>query len=133
MWFFLAFWIFFSPVICHHFKKAQFLYVSKYTINNRNIIAQRFKQFPFVLFKGSVPEKINRYTSAIRDMENMFKIMKAKQREVTFVFLSLVESDLVKNTAAVWMAVLLISKDSSSSAEVITMKSSIANETSEQL
>lgn len=102
-------------------------------MNNRNIIAQRFKLFPFVLFKGNVPEKLANLQSAIRDMGNMFKIMKAKQREVTFVFLSLVESSLVKNTAAVWMAVLLISKDLSSSAEVIKMKSSIANETSEQL
>lgn len=131
--FFSGFLDFFSSVTCHHFKKAQFLYVSRYTINNRNIIVQKFKQFPFVLFKRNVPEKLRNLQSVIRDMENMFKIMKTKQREVIFVFFSLVESDLDKNTAAVWMAVLLISRDSSSSAEVIKMKSSIANETSEQL
>lgn len=59
------------------------------------------------------------------------KTMRAEQREVTLVFLSLVESALVKNTFTVWLAVLLISKDLFSSAEVL--KSSIANETSVEL
>lgn len=59
------------------------------------------------------------------------KTMKTEQREVTLVFLSLVESALVKNTITVCLAVLLISKDLSSSAEV--MKSSIPNETSVEL
>lgn len=57
--------------------------------------------------------------------------MKTEQREVTLVFLSLVESALVKNTITVCLAVLLISKDLSSSAEVL--KSSIPNETSVEL
>lgn len=57
--------------------------------------------------------------------------MKTEQREVALVFLSLVESSLVKNTITVWLAVLLISKDLSSSAE--ELKFSIANETSVEL
>lgn len=64
---------------------------------------------------------------------HLIKNMKPKQREVTLVFLSLVNSALVKNIFAVWLAVLLISKDLSSSAEVIKIKSSIANETLVQL
>lgn len=59
--------------------------------------------------------------------------MKPKQREVTLVFLSLVDSALVKNIVAVWLAVLLISKDLSSSAEVVKIKSRIANEPLVQL
>lgn len=59
------------------------------------------------------------------------KTMKTEQREVALVFLSLVESSLVKNTITVWLAVLLISKDLSSSAE--ELKFSIANETSVEL
>lgn len=59
------------------------------------------------------------------------KTMTAEQREVTLVFLSLVESVLVENTFTVWLAVLLISKDLFSSAEVL--KSGIANETSVEL
>lgn len=57
--------------------------------------------------------------------------MKTEQKEVALVFLSLVESSLVKNTITVWLAVLLISKDLSSSAE--ELKFSIANETSVEL
>lgn len=59
------------------------------------------------------------------------KTMKTEQKEVALVFLSLVESSLVKNTITVWLAVLLISKDLSSSAE--ELKFSIANETSVEL
>lgn len=59
------------------------------------------------------------------------KTMKTEQKEVALVFFSLVESSLVKNTITVWLAVLLISKDLSSSAE--ELKFSIANETSVEL
>jgi len=44
-----------------------------------------------------------------------------------------VDSALVENIFALWLAVLLISMDLSSSAEVIEMKSSIANNTLVQL
>lgn len=63
----------------------------------------------------------------------LIKNMKPKQREVALVFLSLVDSALVKNIFAVYLAVLLISQDLSGSAEVIKIKSDIANDTLVQL
>lgn len=59
--------------------------------------------------------------------------MKPKQREVALVFLSLVDSALVKNIFAVCLAVRLILQDLSGSAEMMKIKSSIANDTLVQL